>query len=262
MFRRAIQLLLVTCLATGALRAADNAFVGEWKLNASKSKYFDQMKVESIDGNKYAFDLGGGSRENIVVDGTDQPGIGGTTLSVAIETPNSWKVVRKKDGRMLLSAAWKLSKDGSTLTDDFTSFAPSGSSSTVNLVYKRTAAGSGFEGTWENTIGTVDTGDSPYLLKLQPYEGDGLTFFYSSEGATKNVKLDGKDYPNVGADGRPGSSSSARRVNERTLELTDKTNGKVARTREVTLSSDGKTLTMTDHIPGHSQPNVLVFERQ
>jgi len=261
MFRRGIQLLLVAILAAGTLWAADNPFVGEWKLNASKSKYFDQMKVESVAGNKYAFDFGGGA-ETIAVDGTDQPGGGGTVLSVTANGPDSWKVVRKKDGRMLLSAAWKLSKDGTTLTDDFTSFPASGSGSTVNLVYKRTAGTSGFTGTWENTTGTVDMGDSDYLLKVQPYEGDGLTFLYSSAGVTKNVKLDGKDYPNAGADARPGSSSSGRRVNERTLELTDKTNGKVARTREVTLSSDGKTLTMTDHMPGHSQPNVLVFERQ
>jgi hypothetical protein len=262
MFKRSVQLLLVAGLTTGTLWAASDPFVGEWKLNASKSKFFDQMKVESIAGNKYAFDLGGGSQESIVVDGTDQPGFGGTTLSVTSEAPDSWKVVRKKDGRVLLTAFWKLSNDRNTLTDEFTSFAPSGSSSTVNLVYKRTAGGSGFAGTWENTTGTVDTGDSDYVIKVEPYEGDGFTFIYSSERVTKNVKLDGKDYPNVGSDARPRSTSSARRVNERTLELIDKANGKVARTREITLSSDGKTLTMTDHMPGRSQPNVLVFERQ
>jgi len=261
MSKRTIQLLLVTCLVAGALWAANDPFVGEWKLNAPKSKFFDQMKVESVPGNKYAFDFGGGA-ETIAVDGTDQPGGGGTTLSVTAEGRDSWKVVRKKDGRMLIRANWKLSKDGNTLTDDFTSFPASGSSSTVNLVYKRTAGTSGFTGTWENTTGTVDMGDSDYLLKVQPYEGDGLTFIYSSAGVTKNVKLDGKDYPNVGSDARPGSTSSARRVNEHTLELTAKSNGKVANTREITLSSDGKTLTITDHTAGHSQPNVLVFERQ
>jgi hypothetical protein len=44
----------------------------------------DVMKVESISGNEYAFDLGAGN-ETIAVDGTDQPGYGGTTLSVTIE---------------------------------------------------------------------------------------------------------------------------------------------------------------------------------
>jgi len=39
------------------LWAADDPFVGEWKLNPSKSKLSDEMKVESAGGNKCAFDL-------------------------------------------------------------------------------------------------------------------------------------------------------------------------------------------------------------
>jgi len=76
------------------------------------------------------------------------------------------------------------------------------------------------------------------------------------------VKFDGKDYPNVGANAAPGSVSSVRRVNQHTLEVTDKFNGKVADTQEIKLSSDSKTLTMTVHTAGRTEPNVLVFERQ
>jgi hypothetical protein len=114
MLKCALRLLLVAGLAAGALSASNDAFLGEWKLNSSKSKLIDVMKVASVAGNKYAFDFGGGSAETIAVDGTDQPGIAGTTLSVAIEGPDSWKVIRKKDGRILLTAFWKLSKDGNT----------------------------------------------------------------------------------------------------------------------------------------------------
>jgi hypothetical protein len=82
--------------------------------------------------NKYAFNFGGGP-ETIVVDGTDQPGGFGTTLSVAAEGPDAWKVIRKKDGRMLISATWNLSQDGSTLTDHYTGFNPDGSTSKLDL---------------------------------------------------------------------------------------------------------------------------------
>ena len=74
MAKRAFQLLLVACLAAGTLWAANDPFVGKWKLNPSKSKLTDQMKVEAIGANKYAIDFGGGATENIVADGTDQPG--------------------------------------------------------------------------------------------------------------------------------------------------------------------------------------------
>src|SRR5215472_11750758 len=234
MFKRTIQLLLVSYLASGAVWAANGPFVGEWKLNPSKSKLTDQMKVESVAGNKYAFDFGSGSAETIMPDGTDQPGLAGTTLSITIEGPESWKVVRKQEGRILLTAYWKLSKDGNTLTDEFTQFGPNGSSTNVKYVYERMAGTSGFAGTWESTSETLN---SVFVIKVHPYEGDGLSFINSSEGVTKNVRFDGKDYPNVGANVPTGSASSARRVNEHTLEVTNELNGKVTETQEITLSS-------------------------
>ena len=218
MFKRTFELLLVACLGTGALCAANDPFVGEWKLNPARSKLTDQMKVESVGANKYVFDFGGGS-ETIVVDGTDQPGNFGSTLSVTVEGPDTWKVIRKKDGRMLITATWKLSKDGNTLTDDFTGIEPNGSTFNLNYVYKRTAGSSGFAGTWESTSESVN---SVFVLQVRPYEGDGLSFIDPSEEETKNVKFDGKDYPNLGPNVVPGSASSVRRVNERTLEMTDK----------------------------------------
>src|SRR5207302_3286206 len=37
-FKRSCRLLLIACLITGSLKAADNPFVGKWKLNGSKSR--------------------------------------------------------------------------------------------------------------------------------------------------------------------------------------------------------------------------------
>jgi len=259
MFKRAVQLLVAVCVGASAILAADASFVGDWKLNSTKSKLTDAMKVASLGANKYAFDFGGGKPEPIVVDGTDQPAGYGTTLSVTVEGADAWKVVRKKDGRMLLTGIWNLSPDGNTLKDNYTEFAPNGSATTVNYVYTRTAGTSGFAGTWESTLETVE---SVYVLQVRTYEGDGLSFIDPSEEETKNVKFDGKDYPDAGPNQAAGSTSSIRRVNDHTLELTDKINGKVTATEEIQLSSDLKTLTVTVHLAGRSKPNILVFDRQ
>src|SRR6267142_1630162 len=189
MFKRTFQLLLVPCLVTGTLCAATDPFVGDWKLDPSKSKLVDHMKVESLGGNKYAFDFGGGP-ERIAVDGTDQQAVQGTMLSVTVEGPDSWKVARKKDGRVLLTAVWKLSPDGNTLTDNYTEFGPNGSLSMVNYMYHRTEAGTGFAGTWESTMPMT----SSFVLQIRPYEGSGLSFIRSPQD-TRNLKFDGKDYP-------------------------------------------------------------------
>src|SRR5215469_3459690 len=259
MFKHTIQLLLVSSMASGAVWAANDAFVGEWKLNPSKSKVTDQMKVESVAGNKYAFDFRSGSAELVSPDGTDQPGIARPTLSITIEGPDSWKVFRKQEGRVLLTAYWKLSKDGDTLTDDYTQFGPNGSSSNVKYVYNRKAGTSGFAGTWESTSETLN---SVYVIKVQPYVDDGLSFVNSSQGVTRNVTFDGRDHPLLGPNAPPGSASRARRVNAYTLEITTSINDKVVSTQEDRLSSDGKTLTMTTHAAGRTAPNIFVFERQ
>jgi hypothetical protein len=260
MLKRTVQLLLVASLITTSLRAADNPFVGKWKLNGSKSRLPDEMKIKKVNTNQYAFAFEGGDyAETIVVDGTDQPGIFGTTFSVAVEGPNSWKVVRKTDGKILITANWRVSEDGNALDDDFTMIQPNGSKFNVYYVYKRTAGGPGFDGTWESTSETVN---SVVELQIQPHEGDGLAFITPSEGTVKNLNFDGKDYayerPNVKAK----FASSIRRVDERTLAVTDKVDGKLVGTEEIKISPDHNVLTMTIQAVGQTRPEIRVFDRE
>lgn len=256
MFRRGLPVALLACLLSTMVWAAADSFVGDWKLNPSKSKLIDRMTVESLGGNKYEFDLGGGP-ERIVCDGTDQPAVLGTMLSVTVEGPAAWKVVRKKDGKILLTGKWKLSQDGNTLSDDYTEFGPNGSPSTVNYLYRRTTAGPGFAGTWESPMPI----ESAFVLQIRPYEENGLSFIRSPHD-TRNVKFDGMDYPDAGGHVAEGSTFSAHRVDERTLEITDKIGGKVTKTEQIQLSTDLKTLSRTVRPVGQHEPNVFVFERQ
>ena len=259
MSKRISQFLLAVCLLTATLWAVDNPFLGKWKLNPDKSRLPDEMKVEAVGANKYAFDFGGGKPETIVTDGTDQPGVNGTTLAVSIEGPDTWKVVRKKDGRTLVSAIWKLSDGGKTLSDFYRQNAPDGSTLSMDYVYKKSTPGSGFAGTWDSVSEKMN---SPYELEIKPYEDDGLTFFFPAEGNTQNVKFDGKDHPDVGPNASPDSVSLGRRVNEHTLEVTRKVKDKVRQIRSIELSPDLKMLTMTLRRPGQDKPTVLVFDRE
>ena len=250
----ALAALLVTCAAW----SADAPFVGEWKLNPSKSRLTDQMKVESLGGNRYAFDFGAGV-ETVAADGSDQPGYGGTTLAVSLEGPDALRVVRKKDGHTLLTADWKLSRDGKALSDDFTSFAPDGSASNLKYVYERRTATSGFVGTWESASVKVNFA---LVITFKAYGADGLSLISPTSDKPKDLRFDGKDYPNMNSSAPAGSSYSAKRVNERGLEVTDKLDGKVVDTQEITLSPDLKTLTLAVHRPDTRTPNIFVFDRQ
>lgn len=257
MSKRPLQLLLVGCLFSSALWAANDPMVGDWKLNSQKSKLIDEMKVTSLGGNKYSFDFGGGDPETIVADGTDQPGNFGTTFAVTAVSPDEWRGVRKKNGRVVIKGIWKLSKDGNTLHDDYTGIGDNGKTIHLVYVYERRGGGTGFAGDWVSTSEQVDT---VYVVQVRPHEGEGLSIISPSEGVTKSIRFDGKDYPNAGSGVK--TVSSAQRVNERTVELTDKIGGKVVDTQQISVSEDGKTLTMTVRVPGRSEPNILVFDRE
>ena len=251
-----IQCALVACLVTGTLWAANDPFVGKWKVNPSKSKLTDEMKVEAVGANKYALTFGPGAVDTIVADGTDQPALQGTTLSVTVQGPNNWKVWRKKEGRTLVTGFWTLSGDGTKLNDDFTYYPPDGPTVKLHYVYERTAGSTGFTGTWDSMTAEVDPAIE---LAIQPYEGDGLSF--DGPIAHMSIKFDGNGYPDSKAGS--GITSSGHRVNERSLEITNKLQGNVTDTRQLELSADLKTLTMAIRAGGESKAkNIYVFERE
>ncbi len=258
MLNRICWFLLVASLVIGPSRAADNPFVGKWRLNPSRSKLTDEMKVERVSGNKYAFDFGSGHPETIVADGTDQPADFATTLAVTVETPNKWKVIRKKDGIAIIMAGWELSQDGKTLTDHFTSTSSNGTKSSLNYVYDRTAGTAGFAGTWESDSVQVN---SVFEFQIEPYEADGLSFINPAQQTTRNIKFDGKDYPGSGPGLPKGSTTSGHRVSALAMQLTDKVADKIVDTRQVDLSADFKTLTMIVRVMNHNKPSILVFDR-
>lgn len=259
MAMRLMRQLFVVSLFTGTLWAATDPFAGTWKLNPAKSKLTDQMKVEAAGSNKYTFIFSGDNSETIVADGTDQPGLFGTTFAVTVLSPRQWKVVRKTAGHLMISAIWDLSEDGNTLTDNYTGYRADGTTSNLRYVYARTEGTSGFAGTWESTEEQVN---SVYEMKVESYGDNGLSFINPAQKMTKKISFDGHDYTAEGPNLPAGYATSGRRVSDRVVELTDKIGSKILDTQQVEVSPDGKTLTFTTNIPGRRKPNIQVFERE
>jgi hypothetical protein len=271
MLSHIFKLLLVVCL-TNSVWAANDPFVGKWKVNPTESKLYDEMKVEAAGANRYALTLGPDQVETVVADGSDQAALSGTTLSITVKGPNSWQVVRKMKGRMFIRADWTLSENGKTLNDAFTQYLPdgmtlfaqslpNGSTLVLPYVYERSAASSGFLGTWDSESAKVKTGIE---LEVLPYEGNGLSFKRSDEEMAKRIKLDGNDHPDLDTNGADkGTAYSGHRVNSRSLEITYKLKDQTTSTRQIELSADLKTLTDTVRLVGQSRPkSVLVFDRE
>ena len=117
--RALIFLLAFVVLHTAANAApADSAFLGKWKLDPAHSRLTDQMKVGSAGPNTYTLNFSGDDVETIVADGTDQPGLFGSTFAIIVQDDHHWKAVRKTNGRITIIGLWELSADGKTLTDN------------------------------------------------------------------------------------------------------------------------------------------------
>jgi hypothetical protein len=248
-------LVALASLAVSGLWTANDPFVGKWKLDVSRSTIVDQMTIEAAGPNRYTFRFEGGPAETIVADGTDQPGLPGTTLAIKAEGPRSLMVVRKQDGHVTISAKWKVSEDGRTLRDAFTGVQPDGSSATIDYVYRRTSGRSGFVGAWESTTQPVGL---KVELQIQPDGREGLSF--ATPGSVKSVTFDGRDHAVPGS--TEGLSRSGRRQSERALQYTESIGGKISRTRAFKLSRDDATLTMTVRVAGRTTPDAFVFERE
>jgi len=138
---------------------------------------------------------------------------------------------------------------------------PDGSTLFLPYVYERTAGNSGFLGTWDSKSAKVT---AAIELQILPYEGDGLSFKRSDEEMVKRIKLDGNDYPDPDPNGGDkGTAYSGRRVNERSLEITEKFKGEITGTRQIELSRDLKTLTVTVSLVGQSGPqSIFVYDRE
>jgi hypothetical protein len=79
------------------------------------------------------------------------------------------------------------------------------------------------------------------LLFTYKIEGGALTYS-SPTGQTYTAKLDGTEAPYTGD---PGTTSVAvKMLDKNTLEETDKRDGKVTSVQRMTLSADGKSLTI------------------
>jgi hypothetical protein len=254
MLKRIYFSLALACLLTGVLSAADDPFCGKWKLNLEKSKFSgEQSKIQDLGGNKYTFTFGNVS-DTVTADGTDQAMHFGRTMSIAPDGPNAWKMVFKMDGKVTSSMTHTLSADGKTQTIKGTDTKPDGTTSDFNVQLKRVGSGSGWGGTWESTDVKFT---SPDQWEIAAFGTDGLTFDTPAYKDTLSMKFDGKDYEEKGPNVAPGSTSSGKRVDAHTLDVTDKVKGEVMDHTKFEVSKDGKTLTLTVHET--DQPNALTI---
>jgi hypothetical protein len=258
----AYSLFLMPVLWAPASSFAQSPFDGTWRINTDQSKLSPKPYVISV--NKGMYDCSSCSPMiHVKADGHDQPVTGQSFDTANVREVNSKSVVitSKKSGKTVSEATATVSADGNTLTLKVADH-PKSSNQTVNSeatftrVGKAPAGANGISGSWR--INKVQTSEDNLLITYKS-SGDELSMSQPT-GESYTAKFDGKDYPVKGAYGY--SSVSLRRVDPRTFGETDKRDGKVIEVDSMTVSPDGKKMTIvaTGKLTGRT--STLFAEKQ
>ena len=239
--------------------AADDSFVGKWKFNPDKSQMNGlDYKIEDAGGGQYRF-IFGDDVETLTLDGKGHVTKFGDTWSIKTTGPSSWESTTKRDGKVTSKSKWSISEDGQTFTSIDENMRPDGSTGRSEAIFKRTGGTSGLVGTWQTTSVKVL---SPTSITIAKSKGDGYTRTNPIFKETLEFKLDGKEYTPKGPRVPKGTTVTAKKIDDHSMELTYKLKGKTIETDKYEVSADGKTLTQTVTYPGVSKPETDLYDRE
>jgi len=253
-----LRFVLLITLVTAAF-AADDPFIGKWKLSLAKSKLTGQtIEIDEVSPDHYKFKEDEHS-DIVFADGLDHVTHFGDSMAIKKQNDDTWAITYKNGDKVVMDTIWKISPDGKSLTYTATGTRPNGQHFNNKMMLKRTSGASGLAGTWEATDVELS---SPREIYISPFAIDGHAITFAGREETVRMKFDGKEYPDVGPTVPAGSTSSGHRIDASTIETTEKVKGKVVETAKATVSADGKTQTVVVTEPDDPTPVVLVYERE
>jgi hypothetical protein len=255
MLRCSLLLLVLVAIAT----AADDPFIGKWKLSLAKSKLTGQtIDIQEVSPDHYKFQEDEHS-DIIFADGLDHVTHFGDSMAITKQNDDTWAITYKRGETVLMNTTWKISADGKTLTYTATGTRPNGQHFRNQMNLKRTSGTSGLAGTWETTNVSLS---SPSEIYIAPWDTGGHLITFPDTSQTVRMRFDGKEYRDAGPTVADGSTSSGHRIDEHTIETLEKIKGKIIETAKATVSADGSTQTIVVTEPGDPTPVILVYERE
>lgn len=235
------RLLLMTLIAWPAVAGAqESPFTGTWRLNPS-----EKPEVWLLQNGRYRCDSCT-PKVDIKADGSDQPIAGAKeaeTWAVKAVDDHVVESTTKLNGKVEQQERDVVSADGRTLTTTFTLHPRDGGAPKAgSATYTRQVAGPpgshAISGTWR--LSGVDDETEKLLLMTYKATPEGMTMSRGT-GASYDAKFDGKPYPVTNAE---GTTLVLEKLDERTVQETHWRDGKVVARFRLSVSPDGKLLTV------------------
>ena len=159
------------------------------------------------------------------------------SISIAIVDGHTIRLIQKRNGQIDSDEKFTVSADGKTATDEFANW---------KISMRRTAdapPGSHLmSGSWQTF--KIESNSDRELLMTFRLRG-GIFSMSRPSGASYSAELDGPDSPYIG---EPRFNKvSVKRIDARTIEETDKFNGKVLTVSRMTVTADGTLMNLSVH---------------
>lgn len=254
-------LLGLTLLASGML-FAQSPFDGTWMTKLDTAKFPTKPDKYTLNNNTYEC-LTCVPKVSVKADGTDQKITGHPyfdTIAVKVENASSVEIIEKKDGKVMYTDTETVSSDGKALNDKFTDNTgtqPVTGEATSARVAPGPAGAHAVSGAWRTE--KVNSISSNGLTVTYKGTADGLKMS-DPNGNSYDAKFDGKDYP---IQGDPGHTMvSLKRIGDKTIEETDKRDGKVVGVSHMMVSKDGKSIQVEYADKQHGTKTTFTMEKQ
>ncbi len=249
-------------LCVPAVSHAQAAFNGTWRIDTNTAK-FSPKPITFYIGNGWYHCVNCTTPFTVQADGKDHPVTGQPfdSISVTIVNPQSISMTESKNGKVIGEQTRTVSANGKILTVKGTDYPQDGSKPvTFDVTAKRDGiAPSDVHATSGNWVIQKYSGSENGLLTTYKVTGDQIAMS-DPTGDSYTAKLDGQDYPTKGMYGQ--DAVALKLVNPHTIQETDKLKGKVIGTATLTVSPNGKTMTIVAANPNTGRTSTFTAHKQ
>ena len=249
-------------LCVPAVSHAQAAFNGTWRIDMATAKFSPKPFTFYI-GHGWYHCVSCDTPFTVPADGKEHPVTGQPfdSINVTIVNPQTISMTEIERRQGVAEQTRTVSANGKTLTVKTTSH-PQNSSKpvTFEVTAKRDGvAPSDVHATSGNWVTPKASGSENALLTTYKVTGDQMTMT-DPTGDTYTAKFDGQDYPAKGSYGL--DAVALKLLNPHSIQETDKLKGKVVETDTMTVSPNGKTMTITATDPGPEEPQNTSAHKQ
>ena len=262
MIKIALSLAFVSAAISPAI--AQDAFSGTWKGDLSASNLSTKPSISLIDKGQYTC-ITCKPVVKVAADGAWHTVAGQPyydEMSVTIVDPAVVKYATKKDGKVVSDVTETLSADGKSISTVFselvgTSDVPITGTSVSERVAPAPAGAHAASGSWRQTK-DAQVSDSGLVFTLA--QAGKVVTYSTPTGISFAATIGG---PAATVTGDPGwTTVSLTQPSARTLHETDSLDGKVTGKYLMTVSPDGKTMTINVNDIKHGRTSKLIAYKQ